>query len=336
MSQHTEHPVFDGFLTLWVFNPKRSTEITHSDLLVYSALAQAHRRHQILTNVDLSWRTGLDRGTIADAIKTLEAKKMIEDRTPLERTDLFWKAKNYNAEHWSQRLRFWKCLVRCQGSKLRVTDQSVLSYVWWSKVTGFDPPKGWSARYVASIIKIKPETVEKAIARLEQMCLLKRDGQKWLVPKFLSPLQEEWFVRKTATHTEKIVLGEFEPDIRQLASTYIPGEPVVCDQDDLGTPDTPWPGLVATEDCPVNWIAVRSFCGELLASHGLTNDASAVIRSVKSEIERLGTTTDDWKGVITEAVAKQLAKPKVPPRPARSKTETDEENFRREFESLRA
>lgn len=336
MSQHTEHPVFDGFLTLWVFNPKRSTEITHSELLVYSALAHANCRHQILTNVDLSWRTGLHRGTIADAIEALAAKKMIEDRTPLERTDLFWKAKNHNAEHWSQRLRFWKRLVGCQGSKLRATDQSVLSYVWWSKVTGFDPPKGWSARYVASIIKMTPETVEKAIARLEQMCLLKRDCDRWLVPKSLKPLQEEWFVRKTFTQTEKVVLGEFEPDMRELASTYIPGEPVVCDQDDLSTPDIASLVLETPYDCSVEWFKVRTFCEGALASHGAINDASAVIRSVRSEIERLGTTTDDWKKVITEAVAKQLAKPKVPPRPARSKAETDEENFLREFESLRA
>jgi hypothetical protein len=73
-----------------------------------------------------------------------------------------------------------------------------------------------------------------------------------------------------------------------------------------------------------------------LASHSEINDASAVIRSVKYEIERLGTSTDDWKGIVSESVAKQLAKPKVPPRPARSKTETDEQNFLREYESLRA
>lgn len=295
MSQRTEHPVFDGFITLWVFNPKRRTEITHSELLVYSALAHADCRHQILTNVDLSWRTGLDRNTVASALKSLKAKELIEDRTPLDRTDLFWKAKKANAEHWSQRIRFWKCLVRREHSKLKVTDQSVLSYVWWSKVTGFNPPKGWSERYVASIIKLTPETVEKAIARLEAMDLMRRDGNRWLVPKTLAPVQEAWFIRKSSGQSVKVVLGEFEPDIRKMADGYLPG------------------GIVGITEAvssrrPVDSILVYGEIGRLLGSEGSNAAArNRIYADAHDELSEVGTEGADWKPIIERHVQKHLA-----------------------------
>jgi len=299
MSQHTEHPVFDGFLTLWAFNPKRQADITHSELLVYSALAHASRRHQILSNKDLSWRTGLDRNTVASALTSLRGKKLVEDRTALERLDLFWTTKKANAEHWSQKLRFWKCLVRCEGSKVRVRDQSVLSYVWWSKVTGFDPPKGWSERYVASIIKIKKETVERAISRLEQMCLMKRDGKQWLVPKFLSPMQEEWFVRKNVTPVEKVTLGEFEPDMRQLSSEYIPGE--IMPPDSVSIPDT-------TLALNVEWLKVTEYLKPLLKIHQLSEGARhRIMQAARRDLDTVGTAGQEWKSVVDMHLQRYLA-----------------------------
>jgi DNA-binding MarR family transcriptional regulator len=289
---HTEHPVFDGFQTLWAFNPKKQTDITHNELLIYSALSHADRRNQCPNNVDLSWRTGLDRNTVARVLTSLNEKKLVNDRTPLERTDLFLSAKKNSSEHWSQRLRFWKCLVRSEGSKLAVSDQSVLSYVWWSKITGFDPPKGWSERYIASIIKLKNETVERAIARLEQMELMRRNGKQWLVPKYLSELQANWFIRKEVNHAEKVTLGEFEPDMRKLGHGYAPGEIVVAAEQQITPPEIASAPLA-------EMIKVSEYLNPLLRGHGIGDAARyRIIQAARRDLEQVGTDGHEWKPIV--------------------------------------
>ena len=319
---HTEHPVFGGFITLWVFNPKRRTEITHSELLVYSALAHADCRHQILTNVDLPWKTGLDRNTVASVIISLGEKKLVADRTPLERTDLFWTTKKANAEHWSQRLRFWKCLIRCEGSKLKVSDQSVLSYVWWSKITGFDPPKGWSERYVASIIKLKSETVEAAISRLEKMCLLKRDGQRWLVPKYLTAMQEGWLIRKATDQTEKVTLGEFEPDMRELGNRYAPGEIIFDTNQAMSVSEV-------ASDPVVEAIKVIEYLNPLLRDHELGDVARhRIVQSARRDLERVGTNGHEWRSIVDNHLQRYLDQQQKTLTPASSGVVEDEEFLR--------
>jgi len=322
---HTEHPVFDGFITLWVFNPKRRTEITHSELLVYSALAHADCRHQILTNVDLSWKTGLDRNTVASAFISLGEKKLVADRTPLERTDLFWTTKKSNPEHWSQRLRFWKCLIRCDGSKLKVSDQSVLSYVWWSKITGFDPPKGWSERYVASIIKLKCETVEAAIARLEQAALMRRDGKKWLVPKYLTAMQEGWLIRKTTDQTEKVTLGEFEPDMRELGNGYAPGEIVVAAEQQMSSSEV-------VSDPVVETIKVSEYLNPLLKGHGLGDAARhRIIQAARRDLEQVGTDGHEWRSIVDNHLQRYLDQQQKTLTPASPAGMVEDEEFLREL-----
>jgi DNA-binding MarR family transcriptional regulator len=324
---HTEHPVFDGFQTLWAFNPKKQTDITHNELLVYSALAHADCRHQILTNVDLSWRTGLDRNTVASVIISLGEKKLLEDRTPLERTDLFWTAKKPNAEHWSQRLRFWKCLIRCEGSKLKVSDQSVLSYVWWSKITGFDPPKGWSGRYLASIIKLKNETVESAISRLEQMELMRRNGKQWLVPKYLSELQESWFIRKEVNHAEKVTLGEFEPDMRKLGHGYAPGEIVVAAEQQILPPEI-------TSAPVVEMIKVNEYLNPLLRGHGFGDAARyRIIQAARRDLEQVGTDGHEWKPIVEMYLQRYLDDQQRMSEASSTKVVVENEEFLRELQS---
>lgn len=325
MSQHTEHPVFDGFQTLWAFNPKKQTNITHNELLVYSALSRADCLHQSPTNVDLSWRTGMDRSTVARALKSLRDKELVNQRTPLERTDLFLTAKKGNSEHWSQRLRFWKCLVRCDGSKLEVSDQSVLSYVWWSKITGFDPPKGWSERYIASITKLTNETVERAIARLEQMELMRRDGKKWLVPKYLSALQESWFIRKEVNHAEKVTLGEFEPDMRKLGHGYAPGEIMV-------DADQQMPSQVVASDPVVETLKVSEYLKPLLREHELGDVARhRIIQAARRDLEQVGTDGHEWRSIVDNHLQRYLDQQQQTLTPASPAGMVEDEEFLREL-----
>lgn len=325
MSQHTEHPVFDGFQTLWAFNPKKQTNITHNELLVYSALSRAECLHQSPTNVDLSWRTGLDRSTVARVLKSLREKELVNERTPLERTDLFFTAKKGNPEHWSQRLRFWKCLVRCRGSKLEVSDQSVLSYVWWSKITRFDPPKGWSTRYIASILKLSNETVEQAIARLEEMELMRRDGKKWLVPKYLSVLQESWFIRKEVNHIEKVTLGEFEPDMRNLGHGYAPGEIIFDTNQAMSLPEV-------ASDPVVEAIKVIEYLNPLLRDHGLGDVARhRIVQAARRDLERVGTNGHEWRSIVDNQLERYLNQQRKTLTPASPAGMVEDEEFLREL-----
>lgn len=342
MSQEREkHPVFDGFVTNWVFNPTKNNILDHYELQVYSALAHAQGRGQKPSILALAWRTGINRDTVSRRLASLESKQFLAQGEAVPRPDAFFEIKNApKSEHWSRRLRFWKCLVRSESSPVKVSDQAVLSYLWWSKTElpkkkAFSPKHGWSVKYLASVLAIKPETVRQACERLEERQLLTRTADAWLTPSALAPWQENWFKRKSSVARINVNSGDFIPDMAKLPQKFWPGETVWADDED-DSPVGMLEELATPFDGSVDWIRVRTFCEGVLASHGGINDASAVIRSVKSEIERLGTTTNDWRRVITEAVAKQLAKPKVPPRPARSKTETDEQNFLREFEAMRA
>lgn len=289
MSDHNQHPVFDGFQTLWVFNPKKNNTLLHNEMLVYSALAHADCRGLYPTNKDLAWRTGLNRNSIPSILEALQQHGLVEGRTPLDRPDLFQRAsRKGKIQHWSQRLRFWKCLVRCGSSKLTVSDQSVLSYIWWSQVNGFNPPKGWSVPYLASILHLQKKTVRAAIDRLVKMCLLRITDKQWCVPKNLSPLQEDWFIRKSADASEdaKVTLGEFEPDMRELANGYGPG-------DVIGVVEPVKPHQ------PVDVLTVHQYLQSLIGSDRLDVKAkNRICEAARREAKQVGCIGDSWKPVV--------------------------------------
>lgn len=290
MSQHITHPVFDGFVTLWVFNPKKQFPLRNKELLVYSALAHADQRDWKPTNTKLAWSTGLNRNSIPQLLKNLYSEGLVlEDRTPVNRPEYFHSAdRKKQADHWSQELRFWKCLVRKQGSKLKDSDQCVLSYVWYSQITGFEPPKGWSVPYLAHILKLGKRTVRDAIARLEKMCLLKVSGNQWAVPEHLKLLQEEWFIRKSEEYTvkEKITLGTFEPDMRELDDGYAPG----------GIPGVSEP---VKSWRPVDSAAVHRHIGQLLNERRCSiTERNRILDAAKPELRQVGTEGDEWQPIV--------------------------------------
>lgn len=289
MSQKTFQPVFDGFQTLWVFNSKKQFPLGNNELLVYSALAHADARKQQLKITDLAWRTGLSRNAIPRILRSLTNEEFIVDgRFPLDRSEYFFSADRKNSEHWSQRIRFWKCLIRCEGSKLLVTDQCVLSYVWWSQVTGFEPSNGWSVPYLSSILKLNKKTVKAAIVRLQKMCLLKIKDNQWLVPKSLSPLQEAWFLRKdlNAPVREKVTLGEFEPDIRELGDGYAPGE-IVGVSEPVSSRHT------------FDTIAVHKHLHQVLGERRCDiRSRNRIVKAIRSDLEVVGTESSEWKSIV--------------------------------------
>lgn len=298
MSHHS-HPVFDGFLTLWVFNPKKQFPLGNYELLLYSALAQAEALAKRTTNTDLAFQTGLNRNSINGMLERLSHEGFVRgERTPVDRPEFFLSAdRRKKVEHWSQRLRFWKCLVRRQSSKLKVKDQCVLSYVWWSQVTGFEPPHGWSAPYLAQILKISKKTVRDAIRRLGQMCLMEVTDNQWRVPDDLSLIQADWFIRKSDDFVvkEKVTLGTFTPDIRKLADGYAPGEV-------LGA-TTP-----ASPHRPVDSLSVLQYIGEVV--NGQRCDMASrnrIVETAKPELRVVGTEGDDWKPIVERHVRNWMA-----------------------------
>ncbi|MEZ6142594.1 MAG: hypothetical protein R3B84_18695 [Zavarzinella sp.] len=299
MSQHITHPVFDGFVTLWVFNPQKQFPLRNKELLVYSALAHADRREWKPTNTKLAWSTGLNRNSIPQLLKNLYSEGLVlEDRSPVNRPEYFFTADpKKQVEHWSQQLRFWKCLVRNQGSTMLVTDQCVLSYIWYGQVTSFEPPKGWSVPYLAHILKLGKRTVRDAIARLEKMCLLKVSGSQWAVPEHLKLLQEEWFIRKSEEYTvkEKITLGTFEPDMRELDEGYAPG----------GIPGMSEP---AKSWRPVDSAAVHRHIGQLLNERRCSiTERYRILDAAMPELRQAGTEGDEWKAIVKRHVHEWIA-----------------------------
>lgn len=317
MSQHIKHPVFDGFVTLWVFNPNKQFPLRNKELLLYSALAHADRREWKPTNTKLAWSTGLNRNSIPQLLKNLYSEGLVlEDRTPVNRPEYFFTADpKKQAEHWSQELRFWKCLVRNQGSKLLATDQCVLSYVWWSQITGFEPQNGWAVPYLAHILKLGKKAVRDAIVRLEKMCLLKVSGNQWAVPEHLKLLQEEWFIRKSEEYAvkEKITLGTFEPDMRELDDGYAPGGiPGVSEQ--------------VSSRHPVDSIAVFGYIGQLVGERRCgSGDRICIFDAARPDLEEVGTLGDDWKAIVERHVQQWLASQAAygeAPQPSRPSVET--------------
>jgi len=178
-------------------------------------------------------------------------------------------------------------------------------------VTGFDPPKGWSERYVASIIKIQAGTVKAAIERLEKMDLLRREGSRWLVPKTLSPIQEDWFIKKNVALTEKVVLGEFEPDVRKMADRYLPGEIV-----GITEPVSSWR--------PIDSILVYGEIGRLFGSE--RSDQSTrdrIFADATTELSKIGMKGDDWKPIIERHVERHLTETREGSVPTMSDEELD-------------
>jgi len=311
--EREKHPIFDGYVTNWVFNPTKNCDLDHYELQVYSALAHAQGRNQTPTILALAWRTGINRDTVSRNLDSLENKGFIVDGKAVLKPDAFFEVKSVpKSEHFSKRLRFWKCLVQSAGSPLNVSDLAVLSYLWWSKINtrkkAFTPKHGWSVKYLASVLTLKPATVRQACDRLETMQLLQRTDDAWLTPSELDPWNESWFKRKCEIQRTNAGNGDLIPDMAKLPEKFWPGATIWSGDDAVedSQPATVEPVLSQDDQC-IDWMVVRAFCEGMLAIHGLEAQKDALLRSVRPDIKRLGTTTGDWKKVVANAVAKKVA-----------------------------
>lgn len=336
MSQEREkHPIFDGYVTNWVFNPTKKNNLDHYELQVYSALAHAQGRSQTPTIMALAWRTGINRDTVSRKLASLENQGFTIDGKAVLVSDAFFEVKSVpKTEHFSKRLRFWKCLVRSGGSPLKVTDQAVLSYLWWSKVASgkkaFTPKHGWSVKYLASVLSIEPETVRQVCNRLETLQLLARTEDAWLTPSELHPWNEGWFKRKVEVQKAHAGNGDLIPDMAKLPEKFWPGATVWPDDDEAVEESQP-ELTIADDDGCIDWIVVRSYCEGMLATHGLSSQKSALLRNVRPEIMRLGTATDDWKQVVATAVAKRVTHVPVETNSVETHPQVEDEEFLREM-----
>jgi|GEM_PF-4502721 len=207
-------------VTVWVFVPTEENPISATDLLIYSHLSYKSKYSEKLNSSRIAWNTGVCRQTVKSSLKNLKELGLLKDGKPQYKPEWFMTRTPTEEEktktkelHWSQKIQYWRCLVRMENSPLTITDTMVFCYLL-KRFLAKQFPKRWTCTYLANALCCDPRTVGKSLERLEENQLVQIDHEKgdWKIAESLVGNQNLWFRRKEKITAGNSVLKSFMPD----------------------------------------------------------------------------------------------------------------------------
>lgn len=196
---------------LWVYAQRPTWEGSYIDLLIYSVIVKKDRFQESFTTTQLAVATGINEETVQQALVRLERANLLKSGLPQYRPDLFFTGDDTKG-HWSERLRFWKTLIRAQSSPLKVSDVMLFSFLRDKREAGYSPIGGWSVGYLAVALAMDRATITAALDRLEKLNLVKQAEDQILVARSLTSEQLTYFRDRGVYKRGGKSLGDFEPD----------------------------------------------------------------------------------------------------------------------------
>jgi hypothetical protein len=264
------------------------TKISHKELLVYCYRAWKDQFAQIPSALTVSRSTGLKYETVKHCDQALAARQMLRsDLSVVQPTDEqlnSWfrvlpdvQVTDLTGDHphWSRWLQYWYTYVKEPGHSL-LTPYAVAVYsLLRTSLNGWKPPRGWSKRYIASIIRIEEHRVAEAIRLLQESRFLTYTDQRITLYKLRPPQLECFAACPPSVDTGPQVDGE---EVDQPVSPKFSQEKDQAfrnGQQTTTTSNNGPPALKAATERMVTMLRNAFECGQPTISEMLTNIIAA-------------------------------------------------------------
>lgn len=177
-----------------------------NELLVYSVLMKKSHFKEAIKFSQIATATGLHVSTVSEVVKRLSDMDYRKPHPEHFRCTL-------EGPSFFRRCQYWQFYVPAKDSPVTVNMSLVWSYMMQKVVLEERPPeKGWTASYLATILRIDRRTVAGCLQELQGLDLLRYDGETYQFPRNLTVLQEGYFQKageKSVTQGGKSAVVDF-------------------------------------------------------------------------------------------------------------------------------
>jgi DNA-binding transcriptional ArsR family regulator len=188
-------------------------------LAVYSHLVYQDEYGSVPTATNVADYTGLARNTVSSHIGQLkDAGLLAEDGLVVEQI-LPWavaQKKFIPNKHWRKKYATWKLYARNPDSELSFLALALYSFILHCRETGYKPRRGFTNRYLCSVLKCNEHTVRELLGSLEHHRFLRMEDKtiKWMTPNDYILAQYQDQEKDTGTEAYNM---EWEDDEQQLS-----------------------------------------------------------------------------------------------------------------------
>lgn len=184
--------LFPDLKRLHVLQANRDCSLSATDLLVYSYLWRKRHYAENTTKRQVSVATGLTDHTVSAAIDRLKERRYMK-------TCVVAMPEHFNLdeskEGFYSQCYFWQYYVPRMGSDCPVSVN--MSLVWSylmhkTFIEKWQPGKGWTAAYLAAILRLDSRTATECLADLHELRFL-NNGESIQLARYLTPQQASWF-----------------------------------------------------------------------------------------------------------------------------------------------